>query len=101
MVTGRAFIFHMCISCGNETFSLVSTSSVKIIIYIKITVFTKWPLQGHSCFTNTSCCLVELDIVWIPVSFLRVKVTQILISKRILFYPVRSCNTCTFDPELD
>ena len=40
---------------------------------IKVTIFKKWPLLGHLCFTNTSCSILVMwessqwlgkNIVW-------------------------------------
>ena len=56
MLSGRAFIFHIYIP-WDKTLSLVpkSWSSVKVKIKYQGQFSKKWPLQGHSCFTNTSC----------------------------------------------
>ena len=54
-VRDRAFIFHMCITCG-YTFSLVlmSRSSVMVGVNYQGRIFKKWPLREHQCFRNTT-----------------------------------------------
>ena len=58
MVSDRAFIFHIHIA-WDKALSLVtlkSRSSVKVKVKYQGHSFSKkWPLPGHSCFTNTSC----------------------------------------------
>ena len=53
-VSDWAFIFKMYILCGKIFFFFFfwlprSRSN------FKVNLFFKWPLRGHSCFTNTSC----------------------------------------------
>ena len=54
MVSNRAFIFYIYNPWG-RTFLYYQSQGHLSRSNIKVTVSKKWPLQGHSCFTHTSC----------------------------------------------